>query len=236
MLKCSHILCKVDNIHDCVDQLERAGFTVQWGGDPTRAHNALVWFEHGPFLEFFELPRWFRWLSVPFGWRFGRCAGRRLFQWATAASGWCDVALEPLAYQQEAPLNLTGVNEYLRKHSINGSRVVKGSRTSASGGKVHYRFMTLQEKHQPFIVSHYYPQQRPPLVKHVNGAVGVSRVDFYLPAASQGTLKLLLPEDSCLQSHACEKRHISGVTLRGWQPPPETPAFIHSLFTSSQEN
>lgn len=32
MLKCSHILCKVDNIRDCVAQLEQAGFSVQWGG------------------------------------------------------------------------------------------------------------------------------------------------------------------------------------------------------------
>lgn len=235
MLKCSHILCKVDNIRDAVAQLERAGFSVQWGGDPTQAHNALVWFERGPFLEFFELPRWFRWLSLPFGWRFGRSAGQRLEGWALASAGWCDVALEPMHYQPQDPLSLVSVSHHLRQQALVGSRIVKGNRCSAQGEKVHYRFMTPRGNHLPFIVSHYHPQQRPLRVQHANGARAVARVDFHLPAASHRHLQRLLPADNWLNSHHSERRYVSGVTLQGWQALPETSDFIHSLFTLPQE-
>lgn len=235
MLKCSHILCKVDNIRDCVSQLEQAGFSVQWGGDPSRAHNALVWFEQGPFLEFFELPRWFRWVSYPFGWRFGRAAGQRLKTWAHAPVGWCDVALEPEHYQQDDPLSLVNVNQHLRQLSLRGSRVVKGRRHSVTGELVHYRFMMLRGADLPFIVSHYHPLQRPVQVEHGNGARAVACVDLHLPVSSHHPLQQLLPADNWLNRHHGERRYVSGVTLQGWQALPQTTSFIHSLFTQPQE-
>ncbi|WP_167013688.1 VOC family protein [Candidatus Pantoea multigeneris] len=235
MLKCSHILCKVDNIHACVAQLEQAGFCVQWGGDPARAHNALVWFEEGPFLEFFELPRWFRWLSYPFGWRFGSSAGQRLRGWSQAGAGWCDVALEPEQYQPEAPLSLVQVSQHLQQQALAGSRVVKGRRKSVQGETVHYRFMMPRGEHLPFIVSHYHPLQRPVCIQHPNGARAVARVDFHLPVSSHRHLQRLLPSDRWLNSQQGERRCVSSVVLQGWQASPHTSGFIQSLFKSSQE-
>ncbi|CAI2005150.1 Uncharacterised protein [Klebsiella pneumoniae] len=235
MLRCSHILCKVDNIRDCVAQLEQAGFSVQWGGDPARAHNALVWFEEGPFLEFFELPRWFRWLSYPFGWRFGSSAGQRLRGWAQAGEGWCDVALEPEQYQPEAPLSLDNVSQHLRQQALAGSRVVNGSRKSVQGERVNYRFMMPRGNHLPFIVSHYHPLQRPVCVRHANGARAVTRVDFHIPQPSHRQLQRLLPTDRWLKSQHGERRYVSSVVLQGWQALPQTSEFIQSLFNPSQE-
>ncbi|MEN4546041.1 VOC family protein [Pantoea agglomerans] len=235
MLNCSHILCKVDNLRDAVALLEQAGFSVQWGGKPEKAHNALVWFEQGPFLEFFELPRAFRWLSYPFGWRFGRAAGERLRHWALAPSGWCDVALEPQQYQPADPLNLDRVSEHLRQHTLAGSRLVKGRRISANGEQVHYRFMALADRHLPFIVSHYHPLQRPAQINHANGARGVACVNFLLPAESHTSLLRLLPTDGWLNALSSDRRQVSSVTLTGWQALPQTSDFIHSLFTVPQE-
>jgi hypothetical protein len=235
MLKCSHILCKVDNLRDSVAQLEQAGFSVQWGSDPARAHNALVWFEDGPFLEFFELPRGFRWLSYPFGWRFGASAGQRLRSWALAPAGWCDVALEPERYQPDDPLNLANVTQSLHQLALRGSRVIKGHRVAAHGEKVHYRFMTPRDAHLPFIVSHYHPLQRPEHVRHANGARAVSRVDFHLPAASHSQLQQLIPADRWINGQHSTRRYVSGVNLLGWQALPQASGFIQSLFNSSQE-
>lgn len=235
MLNCSHILCKVDNLLVAVAHLEQAGFSVQWGGRPENAHNALVWFEQGPFLEFFELPRAFRWLSYPFGWRFGRAAGERLRNWALAPPGWCDVALEPEQYQPADPLNLDRVREHLRQQALAGSRIVNGRRISGNGENVHYRFMALADRHLPFIVSHYHPLQRPSQIIHGNGARGVGRVNFQLPAASHASLQQLLPADGWLNALISERRQISSVTLMSWQALPQTSDFIRSLFTVHQE-
>ena len=229
MLRCSHILCKVRRIDDCVRDLELAGFSVQRGG----AHNALVWFEQGPFLEFFELPGWCRPLSLPFGLRFGRSAGRRLALWAAAGEGWCDLALEPRGYRPDDPLHLGDVHQFLRTLAPGTSRIINGSRSSAGGGRVRYRFITAGDRQLPFIVSHYHPLQRPERVLHANGALAVARVDFRLPSAAHAALARMLPEDDWLHARAGERR--LGVSLSGWRPLPQTSRFIRSLFSDVQE-
>ncbi|EMM6760066.1 VOC family protein [Pluralibacter gergoviae] len=229
MLRCSHILCKVSRIDDCVRDLELAGFSVQRGG----AHNALVWFEQGPFLELFELPGWCRPLSLPFGLRFGRSAGRRLAFWAGAGEGWCDVALEPRGYRPDDPLHLDDIHRRLRALAPGASRIINGSRNSAGGGRVRYRFMTAGDRQLPFIVSHYHPPQRPERVRHANGARSVARVDLHLPATAHAALGQLLPEDTWLKAHIGERS--LGVTLAGWRALPQTSRFIRRLFSTTQE-
>lgn len=224
MLRCSHIVCKTRDIAACVRQLERAGFTVQRGG----AHNALVWFEQGPFLEFFEIPRWARLVTLPFGLRYGRSAGERLAHWARAREGWCDVALEPRSYRPEDPLDLDPVRRHLLALAPGASRIISGSRACAGGGRVRYRFMAAGDRHLPFIVSHYQPLQRPAAVKHANGVTAVARVDLRLPDASLNALRALLPDDPWLFSRSGGRR--VAVTLAGWRPLPETPSFIRTLF------
>lgn len=226
MLKCSHILCKVPHIGECVAQLAQAGFCVQRGG----GHNALVWFEEGPFLEFFELPGWCRLMSLPFGLRYGRSTGRRLAHWARAGSGWCDVALEPRVERAEDPLDLSDVAGFLRQHAAGTSRVVSGRRAAEAGGDVRYRFMTPGDPALPFIVSHYHPRQRPVRVRHANGATAVARVNFQLPSAARAALTRLLPQDAWLRASVGDARRVESVILRGWQPLPDTAPFIRSLF------
>src|SRR5262249_54346468 len=51
MLRCSHVLCTVDDIARAVADYTELGFTVEWGSDPRQAHNALIWFAEGPFIE-----------------------------------------------------------------------------------------------------------------------------------------------------------------------------------------
>ena len=71
MLKCSHILCKVNNISNLFRDYEALGFSVEWGSAPERAHNALLWFKEGPFIEFLQMPKPVTYLSLPLGLVYG---------------------------------------------------------------------------------------------------------------------------------------------------------------------
>ncbi|MEM7287341.1 MAG: VOC family protein [Actinomycetota bacterium] len=57
----SHFLVRVESLHDAVADFEAAGFNVVWGQRPEDAHNALIHFHEGPFLELFE--------PLPHGWQ-----------------------------------------------------------------------------------------------------------------------------------------------------------------------
>lgn len=230
MLRCSHILCKVDNLAYAVASLEQAGFKMQWGSDPARAHNALLWFNQGPFIEFFEFPRHFAAFSLPFGLRHGRAAGQRLAWWAKAPAGWCDVALEPRVYLAATPLELTPIRQWLKTMAIKGSRVVRGRRVDPQGTSVHYRFFAPTPVTLPFIVSHYQPLQRPERVNHPNGVTGVARLDITLPAVDCDRLRRILPDDPWLYAHPGVTRQTQPVQMYGWRDQPDADPFVRSLF------
>lgn len=235
MLKCSHILCKVGNLAHTVASLQQAGFNIQWGSDPARAHNALLWFNQGPFIEFFAFPRCFAAFALPFGLRHGRAAGQRLAWWAKAPPGWCDVALEPQVYPQANPLELTPVRQWLQTLAINRSRIIRGRRIDAQGTAVHYRFLAPAPVTLPFIVSHYQPLQRPADIHHPNGVSGVARVDIDLSAADCARLRQMLPDDRWLFANTGIPRQSPAVQLHGWHDQPDADPFIRSLFMPAMQ-
>ncbi|OEV12820.1 VOC family protein [Streptomyces nanshensis] len=170
MLRCSHILCKVDDIHSTVLDYRELGFSLQWGSIPERAHNALLWFEQGPFVEFFELPRAFRLLKWPATLGYGAAAGERLARWAGPGEGWRDLALET------DDTALAGVRTTLKSGGVKTSRVMRGRRTPPDGVPVRYQFLTVRPSGLPFVVSAYDPPQRPADVRHPNGAQHIATV------------------------------------------------------------
>ncbi|WP_369362679.1 VOC family protein [Streptomyces sp. CG4] len=170
VLRCSHVLCKVDDVRSVVRDYEELGFTVAYGSAPERAHNALLWFEEGPFIEFFQLPPAFRLARWPMAAVHGRVAGDRLARWARAGEGWRDLALET------DDTELGAVHGALRAGGVRVSRVMKGRRTRPDGDLVRYQFLATQPARLPFVVSAYDPPQRPATVHHPNGTRRISRV------------------------------------------------------------
>ncbi|MFH8630475.1 VOC family protein [Streptomyces lydicus] len=170
MLSCSHVLCKVDDIRSVVRDYQDLGFTVEWGSAPERAHNALLWFERGPFIEFFQLPPAFRLLKWPMSAVNGVAAGDRLARWARPGEGWRDLALET------ETTGLRGAHRALRVGGIPVSRVMKGRRTRPDDVRVRYEFLATRPARLPFVVSAYDPPQRPAQVRHPNGATHISAV------------------------------------------------------------
>ena len=52
-MKLSHLLYKVDNLHESVNSFKERGFNVEFGSkhDPK---NALIYFSEGPYIELIE--------------------------------------------------------------------------------------------------------------------------------------------------------------------------------------
>ncbi|MEK4063318.1 MULTISPECIES: VOC family protein [unclassified Paenibacillus] len=223
MLKCSHILCRVNDIAEVVRNYEALGFSVQWGSAPERALNALIWFEEGPFIELFQVPKSLTFLIPPLGLLFGRAAGRRWTYWAKAKEGWCDVALEPdeRAAVQGQPQNvgrveqLAAIRQSLREAGLATSRVIHGNRTRPDRTKVKYSLFTTEPLGLPFIVSVYDPPQRPEMIRHPNGATGIGWVRMGVAAEHLPAMKLLAAGDRWLRFEDAPQTKVLEVGLSG---------------------
>lgn len=209
LLRCSHVLCKVDDIGAAVRDFTELGFTVTWGGAPERAHNALIWFAQGPFIELFELPRAFAGLRVPFTAAYGRSAGSRLAHWAGRGEGWRDLALET------DDTDLAATRARLRAAGLHASKVVRRSRVRPDGQRVRYQFLAAGPAALPFVVSAYDPPQRPAEVVHPNGAEGVETIRYGLPDRQRALLDTLLDDQRRLVVEPAPVAGVLGVELRG---------------------
>ncbi|MFF2146204.1 VOC family protein [Kitasatospora sp. NPDC058190] len=227
MLRCSHILCKVDDVRAVVRDFTELGFTMEFGSDPARAHNALLWFAEGPFIEFFQLPPAFALLRWPFSVAYGLGAGERLARWARPGEGWRDLALET------DELDLTATRADLRVANVPVSRVMKGKRTRPDGDTVRYQFLAPRPARLPFVVSAYDPPQRPARIAHPNGAEAVSRVRMGVAAADRPAFDALVGEDRRLAVEPAAHTAVLGVELAGLAADLE-PARLHgAVFTAA---
>ncbi|MBB6569660.1 hypothetical protein HPO96_09650 [Kribbella sandramycini] len=210
-LRSSHVLCKVADISAAVRDFTGQGFTVTWGSRPDKAHNALLWFPEGPFVELFELPARAAVLRWPVGLRYGAPAGQRIAAWARSAPGWADLALETDAQHLRA--------EYaeLSRLDLPVSRILKGRRTNPDGSKVGYQFLAPAPAGLPFIVSSYDPPQRPAEIAHPNGAKSVARIRFGVAAQDRAGLEALIGPDPWLDVVPAEQTGVQSVELNGAQ-------------------
>ncbi|UHA73196.1 VOC family protein [Paenibacillus sp. 481] len=251
MLKCSHIICKVDDITTVVRDYEALGFTMQWGSAPQRAHNALLWFEHGPFIEFFQIPTSLSLLSFPLGLIYGRAAGQRFKYWSKCTEGWCDVALEPERVSSIEMLNGEHPNgehpnaEYNRKElediqlavrqlGMPTSRIINGKRTRPDGNLVRYSLFAPKETELPFIVSHYDPPQRPKKIEHPNGATGIEWVKMGLPSNLMSPFRALISGDEWLRAESAEITGVLEVGLSGLKESLDTSLLHGAVFAAAR--
>lgn len=209
MLRCSHVICKVDDIHTLVRDYQDLGFTVEWGSAPDRARNAFVRFEEGPFLEFYELAAKARRLRLPLGLAYGGAAGDRIVRWARPGEGCRDVAVEADA------TSLAATRAALRAAGVATSRVIKGKRTRPDGRLVRYQFLATRPGGLPFVVSAYDPPQRPERIVHPNGARGIGRVRLDVADGDRPLLGILTGDDPYLDVAPAATTGVRGVTLYG---------------------
>ncbi|MEM8766631.1 MAG: VOC family protein [Pseudomonadota bacterium] len=96
--KPSHYLVRVENLGATVADYEAAGFTVSWGSPQEVAHNALIHFEAGGFIELYTAPSGPEGEARQRGAAENAAKGIQLFQrfhrMINVGRGFCDFALE----------------------------------------------------------------------------------------------------------------------------------------------
>lgn len=163
----SHVLVRVEDLARSVADYEAAGFTVQWGSEPEAAHNALIHFRAGPFLELFDPvpadadPDEFRARMPP-----------RVAAWVDAR-GVCDHALEGDA-------SMETILEGLAARGIETGSAFEAERTDADGVTRRW-FLTLPPRLDlPFVMSPYEPA---PVIseadrRHANGLLCLASLEI----------------------------------------------------------
>jgi len=243
MLKCSHILCKVNNISNLVRDYEAVGFSIEWGSAPERAHNALLWFEEGPFIEFFQIPKLFTYLSLPLGLVYGWAAGKRWAHWSRSSEGWCDVALEPADKKNESTQgagtenvqDLTAIKQAINQAGVSTSRVINGKRIRPDGLKVKYSFFSPEPVGLPFVVSAYDPPQRPEKIKHPNGASGVEWLKMEVAESQLRQFQTLSKGDKWLKVESSSQTRVLEVGLSGLEKNFDSGYLHGAVFTTTEK-
>ena len=140
----SHVLVRVEGLARSVAAYEAAGFTVQWGSDPRAAHNALIHFREGPFIELFDPvpadadPDEFRARMPP-----------RVGAWVDAR-GLCDHALE-------GDTAMEAILERLAARGIETNPAFEAERTGADGVTLRWSLTLPPRLDLPFVMSPYEP-------------------------------------------------------------------------------
>ena len=163
----SHVLVRVQDLARSVAEYEAAGFTVQWGSDPEAAHNALIHFREGPFIELFDPvpadadPDEFRARMPP-----------RVGAWVDAR-GLCDHALE--GYR-----SMEAILDGLAARGIETTPAFEAERTGADGVTLRWSLMLPPRLDLPFVMSPYEPAPAIPAGdrRHANGLLRLASLEI----------------------------------------------------------
>lgn len=190
-LELSHVLYRVQDLHQAVKKLKDAGFIVQYGTKPEKAYNALLWFEHGVFIELYQnsgLPAPLKWFMKTFGYQ---PVLDRINKWEQIENGWCEWSLESLN------VNLDIEKKILKKHHI-PFKFHKAKRKDIFQQVLRWELVMPNDIMFPFIMSSYVPSPRPKKIAHPNGVKSVSKLIIGNDNFNMELLDKLLPSTNGL--------------------------------------
>ncbi|WP_199745463.1 VOC family protein [Amycolatopsis sp. WAC 04182] len=220
MARCSHVLLKVDDLHQAVRDFRELGFVVDYASAEEKAKHAHIWFEDGPIVELLTTPPGAHRLKWPIEFAFGRGSGVRMTRWALANEGFCDVAVlidEP---------DLTGPLKALRAEGIAAGRAVRWTRTKPDGAQTRFQFAYPRRDRLPFLVSPYDPPQYPPKVEHPNGAKSLRTVLIDVAAADRPAFDRITGDDPVFAVTEGVVTRVRAIELEGLSGPLD-PALLH---------
>ncbi|MYB42107.1 MAG: VOC family protein [Chloroflexi bacterium] len=163
----SHVLVRTEDLARSVAEYEAAGFTVQWGSDPEVAHNALIHFREGPFIELFDPvpadadPAEFRARMPP-----------RVGAWVDAR-GLCEHALE-------GDTSMEAILERLAARGIETGPAFGAERTGTDGVTLRWSLTLPSRLDLPFVMSPYKPAPAIPesARRHANGLLRLASLEI----------------------------------------------------------
>ncbi|MEV8379014.1 VOC family protein [Kribbella sp. NPDC056861] len=209
MATVSHVLVKVDDLRQAVNDYRALGFEVRYATDERRALHAHIWFPSGPIIELLASPRGARLFRLPIELRMGRGAGRRMVGWATQPEGFCSLAVE---VSDEA---LPAVVSALGRAGVRCGRLVRWRRTRPDGEVTTFRFCYPREPDLPFLVTPYRPAQHPPEVIHPNGATAVLKVVLGVRQSDLDAVRQIVGAAPGVEFRAASRTGVLAVELAG---------------------
>jgi hypothetical protein len=213
MFECTQIICKVKNIADAVSDYTALGFSVEWGADPKKAHNAFLWFEEGPVIELFQVPRFLKYFSIPLGIIFGSQIKKRILYWYNSPEGLCNITMGTT--NNEFRLNLKNILPVVNRAGIKTSRIMKGTRTRPDGQKVKFSFAVPSPVELPLLASWYDPPQRPANISHHNGAKAVKWIRMEVSKENRSHFEFLTKKDKRISIKTANETRVLEVGLWG---------------------
>jgi hypothetical protein len=204
-MRLSHILYRVENLHEAVKKYQEMGFTVIYGTKPEKAFNALIWFENGPFIELFQVGQSKALLNLmKLSGKKGLASRFDLYQ--TSDYGWVDYSLE------NTKDNLIEENRLMKEMGYNMS-TMPGRRTDINGTKLKWKLSMPVDTSFPFLMSAYTPNPRPENISHKNGAKEVKKLVWGTSAWNITNIKKLT-DDPRLEP--VEGRGFQNIEIEGW--------------------
>ncbi len=170
-MKLGHILYKVNDLDEAVEEFSKRGFTVEYG-KKNNAYNALIYFAEGPYLELFHnsgMPSLVKTFLKLIG---KKPLVHRLNTWENSKEGLIGVALENDRFDLDIEQRiLDRANQKYFK--------VNSGRTDAKGRKLRFKVIMPDEMAIPFLVTEFNINVRPPKdYVHPNGVKRIKSVSF----------------------------------------------------------
>ncbi|MEM1143331.1 MAG: VOC family protein [Pseudomonadota bacterium] len=165
-IRLSHILIRVSDLSSAVADYRAAGFTVTLGADPASAHNAMIYFEDGAFLELFTPPKTSRLTLIAASVLLGKAAAARFRLWTQPGEGFVEYAFESVSPKLAAEV------VRLRAAGVRTSRALSRARQRLDNRKVRWQLSFPDNLELPFVMSAYDPpdEQSESARVHANGA------------------------------------------------------------------
>lgn len=168
-IQLSHVLYRVNDLHESVFKLQKEGFVVEYGTDPEKAYNAIIWFEEGIFVEIYTNSG----LSLPikcmmklFGYQF---VLDRINKWENIENGWCEWSLE-------SRIKKLDIEREFFKNEKEPFKFHKAKRRDINNQILKWELLMPNDIYFPFIMSAYTPNPRPRKIEHPNGIQSVSKI------------------------------------------------------------
>ncbi|MGI5195758.1 VOC family protein [Streptomyces sp. CA-288835] len=218
--RCSHVLVRVDDLHQAVRDYRELGFEVHYATAEDKAQHAHVWFPEGPIIELLTTPanaKYFKWPMTLIG---GRGSGERMVRWSREPEGFVDVALVT-----EGPDIRADLAE-LRGAGVPFGRAVPWKRTPPGGLTTRFRFAYPRRDRLPFLVTPYDPPLHPATSEHANGAERLTGVVMGVRPEDRAAVERLVGGDPAFELQAAEVTGVRAIRISGLAEDPD-PALLH---------
>ncbi|EMY3484255.1 hypothetical protein KU06062659_1390001 [Flavobacterium psychrophilum] len=184
-IKFDHILMRVDNLKETVNDFQKMGFNVYYGNSKKKCHHAMVYFENGSFIEFIDqnaFPSILKFFAKSkilnlFGPFF-----KRVEIYTLSRNRFLDYSLYcstiKLLYEQT-------------KAKTQVSKLMSLKRTTHLKEKIQWQLFSFDDMELPFIMSDYYPRKYPDSnsFNHQNGVIGITEIQIKSKSADDLILK-----------------------------------------------